>query len=435
MIGKKALWVSGAIAIYWAALTIASWGWSFQDFFQDWASARNWWEGIGVYAPHSLTVPRYLHTEFDRLAEGKQYAIVATVKINAHPPSSVLFYLPFALLPYQPSFFLWNLLSVVCLAWALWMLARELKFRASPWHLVWLAPLAVFGGPLFENMIFGQSSTVILALVVMAWYAQRRGWPITEGCCLGAAAAFKLFPLALLIIPLGTRRWRSLSAGIGTVVFAVGLSVLLFGNQIWSEYTKCGLSEAVIWGDLWPNASLSGFWRKLFVSQNKAMAVGDWFSPTGFWVGYSATCALVGLVSLGLVAWRGRNRDLDGSYAVGIGAMLLLSPTCWPNYFLILLLPAALLWQQAPALRGMLVACLVPLVVPSGLALACCGLFLDGADRAAGPLATLTVLALQTYALMGMWLISAAHEFRTLRGTAAVVPEAMMEVGAQRRAA
>lgn len=97
MTGKKLLWALLGVLVCWTLLpTMLSYGWGFQDYFQDWASARNWWEGIAVYSPHHVTVDRYLGEDFSRLPDGKLYAIVATVTVNAHPPSSVLFYLPFA---------------------------------------------------------------------------------------------------------------------------------------------------------------------------------------------------------------------------------------------------------------------------------------------------------------------------------------------------
>ena len=30
------------------------------DLFQDWASARNFLDGLPIYTPHSVTIPRYL---------------------------------------------------------------------------------------------------------------------------------------------------------------------------------------------------------------------------------------------------------------------------------------------------------------------------------------------------------------------------------------
>jgi hypothetical protein len=98
--------------------------------------------------------------------------------------------------------------------------------------------------------------------------------------------------------------------------------------------------------------------------------------------------------------------------------MLLLSPTCWPAYFMMLLLPVAMLWQESPHgsyRRWMLITCVVLLLVPPGLCWACCGINQERINSAVGPLATLTALALQTYAVFGLWSLAATQEILALR--------------------
>jgi hypothetical protein len=35
------------------------------DFFQEYASARNWFEGLPIYTPHRITAPRDLGSQVD----------------------------------------------------------------------------------------------------------------------------------------------------------------------------------------------------------------------------------------------------------------------------------------------------------------------------------------------------------------------------------
>jgi hypothetical protein len=447
MTGKKLLWALLGLLVCWTLLpTMLSYGWGFQDYFQDWASARNWWEGIAVYSPHCETVDRYLGQDFASLPDGKLYAIVATVTVNAHPPSSVLFYLPFALLPYGVSYFAWNLLSMVCLAWAAVIVAQELELTPSPRLLAWITVLAVLGRPLFEQMFFGQSSAVMSLMLVFAWQAHRRGWQYREGSWLGIAAAFKLFPLVLFMIPFGTRRWRSLTTAVGVASLSILLSVFVFGTKVWTEYTRTGLSEAVAWSDLWSNVSLNGFWKRLFVSQNRGLSVQEWTSPVSFWAGYLCTSALVGLITLRRVAADRGTTHADSSYGLAILAMLLLSPTCWPTYFLMAILPLILLWRECPAgsyRRYALVVCLLLLFGPAsvGMFASCFVLpFLSTNDHdtlhrlvlsVANPGVTLVFLGVPTYALAGVWTLAAISRRRSV----AVVHESIDPIGNLRRAA
>ena len=70
------------------------------DFFQDWASARNHFEGLPVYERHEVTIPRYLG-----------YEAKIDIPRNAHPPTSVLLVLPFACLDFPTALLTWNTLS------------------------------------------------------------------------------------------------------------------------------------------------------------------------------------------------------------------------------------------------------------------------------------------------------------------------------------
>jgi hypothetical protein len=411
MTGKKLLWAAGLMLCWAVAPTVLSTYWGFQDYFQDWASARNWWEDVPIYSPHSQTVPRYLGVDFEHLGDHKLYSIVATVKANAHPPSSVLIYIPFALVPYRLSFLLWNLVSVGCMAAAVAILVRELAIALSPRALALLAVLGFAGGPVFEQMFFGQSNTLTLLFLVLAWQANRKGRQTWEGCFLGAAIALKLYPLVLLAVPLGGRRWRSLAAALATVIGFVGLSLALFGPDIWSDYARIGLPEAVAWSDLWANASLSAFWRKLFLSQNKGIPVAL-HCPIAFWIGYVLSLAAVGLTTLGVIL-RTRSGRPDAGYSVASCAMLLLSPTCWPHYFLAAILPLALLWpacRQAVRSRRAFVTCLILLFLPPGAYLLLCGIGWDDTTFLLDPFRTITGVAMQTYALLGIWLLAVMDE-------------------------
>ena len=196
------------------------------------------------------------------------------------------------------------------------------------------------------------------------------------------------------------------------------LSLTLFGSGIWREFAAKGMSEAVIWSDLWPNASLSGFWKKLFVSQNLGVPVQQWSSLTSYGIGYGLTAMIVALVTFWLVVVRGRPEKSDNAYALAICAMLLLSPTCWPHYFLLLLIPLAVLWQEyQPGTfpRRVLLTCFLLLFLPTGLYLASCGRSWDDLRCVVSPLFTLTGLAVQTYALLGVWALAANRQLQEVR--------------------
>jgi hypothetical protein len=427
--GKKAIWAIGYLLACWMLVpTLLSHSWGFQDYLQDWVSARNWLTGRPVYAP--LHQARDDHKGFLHLPE-QRLGPECPPAVNAHPPSTILFFVPFSLLPYGLSFVTWNLVSSLCLILAVAIIASELKLQPTTGNLLAIGALGLFCSPLFEQMFLGQTNAVTLTLLVLAWQAHRRGWQFAEGSWLAMAMALKLFPLALLIIPLGSFRWRSVAAALGMTCLILLLSVSLFGCNIWAEYSTHGLPEAISWGDAWPNASLAGFWKKLFVSQNRGFAV-PCTSALGFWIGYLLSAGGVGLTTLTLALLRHRGMKSANFYALGICAMLLLSPTCWPHYFLMLLLPLALLWQRCGKRDAWVFAvCSVLLFVPSNFYCYNPRWIKD----VVGPWETLSVLAIQTYALVGLWLFAVVQEVRDLIAARDVSAEQLAALAADRKAA
>ena len=89
------------------------------DYFQDWASARNVLEGRPAYLPLSESVSRYFPKE-----EGRHPPPVL-LPWNAHPPTSVLATLPLAWLDYPLAGTVWNVLSLLAMVASLRLIATN----------------------------------------------------------------------------------------------------------------------------------------------------------------------------------------------------------------------------------------------------------------------------------------------------------------------
>src|SRR4051794_21139132 len=75
------------------------------DFFQEWASARNFCDGLPIYTNQEESSRRYLG--YQRPSPEGFF-----LEFNAHPPTSVLLVLPLAHLDYPDAFLAWSLLSL-----------------------------------------------------------------------------------------------------------------------------------------------------------------------------------------------------------------------------------------------------------------------------------------------------------------------------------
>jgi len=199
------------------------------DFFQEWASARNWLEGLPVYTPQEATAARYLGLH--RMAGDRGF-----IEYNAHPPAAVLPGLPVAKLPFASAFVVWNALSLVMLAVSGWLMVHQLKFPWSPWDLVPACTLLLLCRPFEHQMIHGQLNPLLLLLLTGAWAADRTGRPRCAGALVGIAAAIKLFPGFVFVYFLARRQWRSVAAGVLTLAALGGLTAIMFGLESYRSY-------------------------------------------------------------------------------------------------------------------------------------------------------------------------------------------------------
>lgn len=328
------------------------------DFIQEWASARNYYVGQPIYADQRISIERHLNA---KLREDQPLA----VKVNAHPPTSVLLVLPFALLDYESAFFAWNLVSLAAFALSLWLIARELKFQFSPWAILPLVAAVLVCGPLFQQFNQGQLNLILLPLIVGAWIADRRGWPLLTGSLLGAAAAIKLFPAFLGLYFLVRGKWRAFGVSIGSGLLLTVVTAGVLGIAAYEDYVRDAMPQVSLFRDWWANCSLTGFWCKLFETPSHHV-IPLWSSPWLARTGIAVSCLLVVIAVVRNVRSARSTDELDLAFGATTVAMLLVSPITWDHYFLLLIPLLAILWNRLdrPPVAGWIVSgiCLVTLV-------------------------------------------------------------------------
>jgi hypothetical protein len=369
------------------------------DFFQEWCSARLYFDGRPVYTPQAEGLRRYLGRTPD--------PDKAFNEVNAHPPTSVLLALPLGRLDYPDACLAWNLLSLATLPASLLLVVRGLRLSFSPRALLPFCTLLLLCYPLRKQVDFVQLNLLLLLLLVGAWAAQRSGRLTWAGALLGSAAAIKLFPAFLFVFFLLRRQWRALIAGVLAGLLWTALTAAVLGPGSYRDYVRDVLPHLAQYRAAWPNASLAGFWEKLFAGGHTlGHTVPLWYNPLAARIA-AAVCCLVVTAVVAAVLWRARTRpDCDRAFALAVTGMLLVSPITWDHYFLLLLLPAGVLATTLPssgALRYLLYGCLALLWLTPELYYRLAAFVHPAA--AAGPWQTLTVLSLQTYALMGLFML------------------------------
>jgi hypothetical protein len=306
------------------------------DFFQEWASARNYFTGRAIYTPQRETAKTYLNYT----ARPQDFF----VEINGHPPTAVVLAIPFGLLDYNAGFLLWNWLSVVAVVGSATLIMRETRIRFSAWALLPALALLI-GNPLLQHLACGQLGGFLLLLITGAWIADRRGYSATAGMLLATAMAVKLFPGFLFLYFVWKGKWRTVFVGAATFFAIIGLTAAILGMQSFVDFVQHAMPEVGKYRRTWANASLDGFWTRLLSAESDRaipLIAGRWLPKIAYVL---SAATLVG--TLAYMTRRSRTAEAnDLSYGLHIAAMLLVSPITWDHYFLLLALPVLLVTHR-----------------------------------------------------------------------------------------
>ena len=288
-----------------------------------------WYE---LHTRHVLEDFGIFRTAAKAVLHGQSPFVAADPQALAHfdkfvyPPSTALFFAPFAALPLELAQALMFALSLLCTILALRLLdVRDWRCYGA----------AVMSPPIVNSLALGAVTPFLLVGVAAVWKHRER--PAVAGAVAAVTAVTKLFLWPLGLWFLVTRRLR---ATVTCVV--VGVVVVLAG---WAVIGFAGLRA-------YPHL-LQVLTR---VEQGVSYSPIALFGLSGA-AASAASFALVALVVLAVVlAARGPDGDRR-SFTIAVAGCLLATPLLWLHYFALLLVPIAI---YRPRLSGLW---FVPLVL------------------------------------------------------------------------
>ena len=258
---------------------------------------------------------------------------------SAHPPSALVYVLPFALLRWPLAAALWAIAMLAALAAAFWAVGVRGVVACA------LAPLALLWPPAAWSML--QLTPLWLLGLALAWRFRSR--PVSAGAAIACAALTKFTP-TISLVPLVARRKYGAVAGFAAVWAGAAIVLLLTDFSSVSRYL--GVS-----GDVTRYLAGRAYNGAPIIVGHRALGV----------VGTIAVVALVALVlGQSLARLRG-GRDADElSWAAWAWAGVALLPAVWV-YSLLPLLPILIWLIRRPQLGPRLLA-VVAFAIPLGVA-------------------------------------------------------------------
>jgi hypothetical protein len=260
------------------------------------------------------------------------------------PPTYLLMIEPLALLTPQSAYWTWQALNALALTVSLWMLlGRGLRADLA----IALVASAVIYPAVINHFYYGQNKVQILLLLVLAmrFFESRRD--AAAGVALALAALTRIFPLLLLGYLLIERRWRAMLFALATITGGMIVTGLAIGFGVEASFFKgfdTLTSTKVINYDT--NVALGSFVSRLYWARF-GVDPGARIEALRHLTIAAAALGVIALTCIATLRTASR-RDPDSRiYSLWVATSILLSPTAWIHYMVMLFIPFARICSAA----------------------------------------------------------------------------------------
>ena len=305
-----------------------------------------------VPAPHQEDLGAY-YVAAKALASGESAfdshaaaRVAASAGVEHHspyiyPPVLAVLLRPATALPYSAVAAAWFALSAGALFTALCLLRPVVQL---PWQIYgWVCTAVFFLPPVHHTLQHGQITNFLLLLIVAAALGGTN-----SAVWLGTAAALKVFPATLAVVYAVSGRIAALVL-MGASAAALTIAVALLEPAATVDFIRRVGPRLAVERRLAPNnQSVDAVMARLFETHWFVNPLID--APVAGYIGsYLVVTAIIGVTLGALVA----ARRGDGAvvqltrFSVVLSATLLVSPIVWDHYYVLLLLPVAVLYRHS----------------------------------------------------------------------------------------
>ncbi len=278
-------------------------------------------------------------------------------------PFFLLCFEPLTLLRPAAAYWIWFAINAASL-----LLAMILILRAAPRlerrQTISLCAIILLYPPLSNHIFFAQTQIVVLLLLVVAMRSMTSGRDRSAGLALAAAGLLKAFPLVIVGYFIVQRRWRAFAWTLVGVIAGTAVTVLAFGIQRNASFVAgTYLTRSAGFLARPANVALSSFVSRWFWYASGAVSM----SPGLDWA-RALTVIAAELIALGLTViatvplvssvhndspkyshQTSPDKSVDTAdresrqFALWVTAAIMLSPTAWIHYLVLLILPFMLI--------------------------------------------------------------------------------------------
>lgn len=266
---------------------------------------------------------------------------------------------PFFLLCFEPltwlrpgaAYWTWFAINAAALIFAMALILRAAP-RLNRAQLISLSAIILLYPPLSNHIFFSQTQIVILMLVVVTMRSLESGRDRTAGFALAAAGLLKVFPLVIAGYFLMRRRWRALGWTAIGLIAGTAATVIAFGlERNVSFVAGTYLTRSAGFLARPANVALGSFISRMFWYAAGEVTMSPWLDWTRAITVLAGEVLLVGLTIFATLPRTGKTcgdsiticGHESREFALWVTAAIMLSPTAWIHYLVLLILPFMLI--------------------------------------------------------------------------------------------
>ena len=154
-----------------------------------------------------------------------------------HPPFEALLFVPLTWLPYFPAYLVWNLLSLLILAWVGTLLRPHILILRRVAAPLWLLACLAFS-PVYIAFLQGQDIIVLFLLYCLTYTSLKKNAEFAAGCYLGLGL-FRFHLVVPFVFMMLFRRKLKFVSGVGLVgILLTMVSLAMVGGSGTIHYVQ-----------------------------------------------------------------------------------------------------------------------------------------------------------------------------------------------------
>jgi hypothetical protein len=318
------VWIC-ALLLLAGTLTKMPGQWHRRDFSNYYESAWALRHGIDPYSALLTPIGAQLGLETGGLLHASE------------TPPFLLSFEPLTRMRPRTAFWIWTAINFFALALAMYFLLAHRRGLSG--RTAWLlAGLILMSAPVNQNLYWGQSQLIVLALMVGTMRALERERDGAAGLLIALAGLLRAYPLLLVGYLVVRRRWRAVAfatAGIAAGSF-VTVAALGFTQSLSFVHGASWLTDNYLATRV-DNLSLAPFVSRTFWAfTGTALGSDDWARRAAIAV---ADIVVLGMTIRATLANENRDDPDWRIYSLWIAASVMLSPVAWHHYLVLLTIP------------------------------------------------------------------------------------------------